>query len=322
MKNLIAIISGEPESVNSEIIVKSWRKISQLKRRGIFVIGSFSLIQQQLKKIKLNAPLRKVHSIEKINSSKEINIFDVPIAFKNPFKISPKLTSRYIITCLDIAHHFAVNKKIKGFVNCAIDKRRVFNSNFGVTEFLAKKNKLKSTVAMLIYNEKYSVVPTTTHIKINSVSKNLTKKVIEDKINTIYSFYVKVLKKEPTIAVLGLNPHNNELNTSSEENRIIIPVLKKLKKRKIRLIGPYPADTIFNNFEKYKFNVILGMYHDQVLAPFKALFGFNAINITIGLNYLRVSPDHGTAKDMIGKNKAEFQSLTNSISFIYQNDIT
>ena len=321
MKNLIAIISGDPESINSEIIAKSWRKTSSLKRKGVFVIGSFSLIQQQLKKIRLNTPLKKIDSIDKVNSSKKINILDVPISFKKPFKISTKLTSVYIIKCLEIAHHLAITKKIKGFVNCAIDKQRVFSSNFGVTEFLAKKNKLNGKEAMLIYNEKYSVVPTTTHVKINSISQNLTRKIIESKINTINSFYIKIFGKKPTIAVLGLNPHNNEFNKNSEENKIIIPAIKRLKKKKIKLIGPYPADTIFNNHNKYKFNVVLGMYHDQVLAPFKALFGFNAINITIGLPYLRVSPDHGTAKDIIGKNKAEFQSLSNSINFIYQNDI-
>ena len=100
--------------------------------------------------------------------------------------------------------------------------------------------------------------------------------------------------------MLGLNPHNAELKKSSEEKKIIIPSLTKLKKKGINVTGPLVADTVFiENFKK--FDVIVGMYHDQVLAPFKSIYKFDAINITIGLKYLRVSPDHGVAIDLIKK---------------------
>ena len=171
---------------------------------------------------------------------------------------------------------------------------------------------------MLIYGKKFSVVPITTHIKLKNVSRILKKNTIEKKIITINNFYKKKFKKRPVLAILGLNPHNDEFRAGSEEQKIIIPVINKLKKRKIKLLGPFPADTIFSNQKKYNYDVIIGMYHDQVLAPFKALNGYNAINVTLGLKYLRASPDHGTAVDLIGLNKANAKSLIMSVQFLFQ----
>ena len=115
--------------------------------------------------------------------------------------------------------------------------------------------------------------------------------------------------------MLGLNPHNSENKIGSIENTILKPSIIKLKKLKIYIEGPLPSDTAFNKQNVINYDVIVGMYHDQVLAPFKALYGFDAINITLGLKYIRLSPDHGTARDIIGLNKANPQSLINAINF-------
>ena len=112
-----------------------------------------------------------------------------------------------------------------------------------------------------------------------------------------------------------MNPHNAELRKNSEEVKEIIPAVKVLKKKNINLEGPLVADTLFIS-EYKKYDVIVGMFHDQVLNPFKTIFKFNAINITLGLNYLRVSPDHGTATKLIGKNKANPLSLISCIKFL------
>ena len=112
-----------------------------------------------------------------------------------------------------------------------------------------------------------------------------------------------------------MNPHNSELKKNSEESKIILPEIKRLKRKRININGPLVSDTLF--IKEYKnYDVIVGMYHDQVLAPFKALYKFNAINLTLGLKYLRVSPDHGTAVNLIKKNKADPSSLINCINFI------
>ena len=112
-----------------------------------------------------------------------------------------------------------------------------------------------------------------------------------------------------------MNPHNAEFRNNSEEKKIIIPAIKRMKKLNLNVTGPLVADTIFIKDYK-KFDVILGMYHDQVLAPFKSLFKFDAINVTLGLKYIRVSPDHGVALELIKKNKANAQSLLECINFV------
>ena len=145
--------------------------------------------------------------------------------------------------------------------------------------------------------------------------KKITAALIINKIKTLNQWYKKKLKKKPKIAVLGLNPHNAELRKNSEEKRIIIPAIKKLKKSGINIKGPFVSDTFFIDSFK-KFDLLIGMYHDQVLTPFKSIYKFDAINITIGLKYIRTSPDHGTAKSMIGKNKANPNSLIKCIDFI------
>ena len=120
---------------------------------------------------------------------------------------------------------------------------------------------------------------------------------------------------KPKIGILGLNPHNAELKQKSEERKIIIPAITKLKKKRVNIKGPLVSDTVF--ISEYKnYDVIVGMYHDQVLSPFKTLYKYDGVNVTLGLKYLRVSPDHGTAKELIGKKVAKDTSLTRCIKFV------
>ena len=186
----------------------------------------------------------------------------------------------------------------------------------GITEFLAKKFKLDQNFAMLIYNKNFSVSPITTHIPISLVKKRINKKLIIAKCLLISKFYKKFFNKNLRIAVCGLNPHCENFFELSEEKKIIEPAIKYLRGRKINIDGPMPADTIFLKQNLTKYDVILGMYHDQVLAPIKALNGFNAINLTLGLPFIRVSPDHGPNTSMLGKNKSSPKSLIESIKFL------
>ena len=124
------------------------------------------------------------------------------------------------------------------------------------------------------------------------------------------------MKINPKIAITGLNPHCESNYNSSEEDKIIKPVIKSLKKRKYNVKGPFSADTIFMNENSKSYDVIVGMYHDQVLAPIKTLYEYDAINITIGLPFLRVTPDHGPNELMVGKNRSNPASLFRAISFL------
>ena len=159
---------------------------------------------------------------------------------------------------------------------------------------------------MIIRNERMMVSPITTHIDIKSIHKKLNKILIIKKIKTINHWFKKDYKRKPKIGILGLNPHNAELRKDSEEFKIILPAIKKLRNLGILAKGPIVSDTTFiNDYKNY--DIIVGMYHDQVLSPFKTLFKFDAINLTLGLKYIRVSPDHGVAKDkdLIKKVKSE-----------------
>jgi 4-hydroxythreonine-4-phosphate dehydrogenase len=132
----------------------------------------------------------------------------------------------------------------------------------------------------------------------------------------INEFYKKFFKKKPVIAITGLNPHCESNYESSEEDRIIKPAIKNLVNNAYKVRGPFAADTIFMQNQIKNYNVVLGMYHDQVLTPVKTLFGFNAINITLGLPFVRISPDHGPNTKMLGKNSSDPTSLTWALKFL------
>ena len=169
---------------------------------------------------------------------------------------------------------------------------------------------------MLIYNKRLSVSPITTHIPLKNVNKKINQKNIINNIYTVNNFYLKNFKIKPKIALLGLNPHCETKTKFNEENLIIKPAMKKLKKNKINVSGPFSADTFFLKKNISNYNSVIGMYHDQVLTPFKTIFGFDASNITLGLPFLRMSVDHGPNENMLGKNKSNTQSLENIINFI------
>jgi len=185
----------------------------------------------------------------------------------------------------------------------------------GITEFLSKKFNVNGKEVMLIFNPKLSVSPITTHIPLDKVKSQIKKSKIIKKVKVIDAFYRKNFKKKPNIAILGLNPHNFSPSNKSVEKKIIYSAVKSLIKSKIKVTGPVSTDSSFVNIKKFKYDVIVGMYHDQVLTPFKALFNYKAINITLGLPFLRISPDHGVAEDITGKKIANPESLIESIKF-------
>ena len=172
---------------------------------------------------------------------------------------------------------------------------------------------------MLIYNKNLSVCPITTHLPLKLVVKKINKKIIYEKIFLINEFYKKTLGYKPKFSVLGLNPHCESIHKYNEDEMIIKPTVQYLSKLGLNIKGPYPADTIFMKNNRKNFNVIVGMYHDQVLTPMKTLFEYDAINITLGLPFTRISPDHGPNEIMLGKNQSNPKSLMEAIKFLDKN---
>ena len=309
----VIIVLGEPFSIFSELIGKYFKK-RKIKKK-IIIIGNYKLLDNQLKKLNYNLKLRKISLInEAINNT--LNVIDVEFKYEKIFdKISNK-SNNYINSCFEISLNLLKNNKNAILINGPISKKTFFKKKFlGVTEFLSYKTRSKNEV-MLIYNSKFSVSPLTTHIPIKSVSRKVNKKKIINNVIKINNFYKNILNKKAKFAVMGLNPHCETSDNYSEEEKIITPAIKSLKKKKIFIDGPFSADTFFLKKNLNKYNITIGMYHDQVLIPIKTLFNFEAINITLGLPFIRISPDHGPNSNMLGKNKSDPNSFIYAMKFI------
>ena len=317
----IIIVAGEPNSIFLEIFFKSFKliKINNFKK-PIILIVSKKLLTQQMKKLgfnfKINQINRKFTDLNNINNNC-INIIDVNFKFKRTFdKITDK-SNHYIEQCFKIGISLMKKKTSYALINGPISKKNFLKEKFlGITEYLAKNTNRENKVAMLIHNSEISVSPITTHLPLKLVSKNLSKKRIIDHIILIRKFFKKRFNKNPKIAITGLNPHCESNYKTSEEEKSIRPAIKFLTRKKYNIFGPFAADTIFMKDNFIKYDVIVGMYHDQVLAPMKAIYGFNAINITLGLPFIRISPDHGPNIKMLGKNLSNPRSLIEALKFL------
>ena len=314
----IIIVAGEPNSVFLEIFFKSLK--THRYKSPLIIITSKKLLQEQMRKLgfffEIKVIDKQFNEFKKLNNSK-INLIDVKYEFNNCFeKISNKSNS-FIKESFEIALQILKKNKFSKFINGPISKKYFLGGkSLGITEYLAKKTNKNNEVAMLIFNKRFSVSPITTHLALKDVHKYISKQMIYTHIKLITEFYKINFKKKPKIAVTGLNPHCESNFKDSEEDTIILPAIKKLKSKNFRIEGPFPADTIFMQEHLKKFDIIVGMYHDQVLTPMKALFGFDAINITLGLPFVRVSPDHGPNSSMLGKNLSDPKSLIEALKFL------
>ncbi len=318
--NPLLIVLGEPNSIFSEVLFKAYKKkIIQKFNRPILIIGSENLLKLQMKFLKYSLKIKKINSLnfKKLRLNKNnINIFNVEYKFKKTFDVISNNSKKYISDCFKIAMKLLNENSAFALINGPVSKTHFLEKkHLGITEYLANKTKIKKEPTMLIYNSAFSVCPVTTHLPISRVAKSLTKtKIIDDVIN-INNFFKQKLNKKPRFAILGLNPHCESIEKLSEEKKIIIPAIKFLIGKKINIKGPFSADTFFSKKNLSNYDIAIGMYHDQVLVPMKTIFNFNAINLTLGLPFLRASPDHGTNNQMAGKNKSNAQSLIYSINF-------
>ncbi len=313
----IVVVAGEPNSIFSEIFFKSlnYKKF----KSPIILISSHNLIKLQMKKLNMSKKIKLINILDiKKNylDNKTINLIDVSFNQRKPFeKISSK-SNEYLKKSFDIALKILEKKITNKFINGPVSKKFFLKKKYlGVTEYLAHKTKTKN-FAMIIYNKNLSVCPLTTHLPLKKVSKKINKKMIKEKVKLIDFFFRKYFKKRPKIGITGLNPHCESIDAFNEDEKIIKPAVKSLIKSNCRIFGPVAADTIFLKKNREKYDVIIGMYHDQVLTPIKTLFEYNAINITLGLPFIRISPDHGPNEKMLGKNISNPMSLIKALTFL------
>ena len=313
----IIIVAGEPNSIFLEIFFKAltYKKF----KSPIILIASLNLLKLQMKKLNIKKNIKLLNSIKlneyKLNN-KSINLININYNPQKPFENVSSKSNHYIEQSFELAIKILQKKITNKFINGPISKKFFLKKKFlGITEYLSNKTNTKN-FAMLIYNKNLSVCPITTHLPLKQVSKKINKKLIIQKIKLINSFFKKYIRKKPNIAITGLNPHCETIDSFNEDQKILKPTIKHLSKLKYKVSGPFAADTIFLKKNRKKYDVIVGMYHDQVLTPIKTLFEYDAINITLGLPFIRISPDHGPNEKMLGKNLSNPLSLIKAITFL------
>ena len=310
MNNLICVTVGDINGIGIEILLNLSKK--KLIKNFILFTNS-KILEKYLLKNKIKIKINKIDlDIKNYNYKKNnLNIFDYDakneientlISIKKSYSVCKKELFKGVIT-------LPVNKKI-------INKK---NKNFiGHTEYFEKMSNVKITNMLFIY-KKLIITPLTTHVKITDISNIIkSKKFILNKIVTLNkTLKDKFFIKQPKIIISGLNPHSGENGmVGDEETNYIIPIIKKLKKKNIFIDGPISADSMLTNINIKKYDCFVFAFHDQALIPFKYISKYNGINYTSNLDIIRVSPDHGTAYNLVGKNIASNNSLLNCFKFL------
>ena len=313
----IIIVAGEPNSIFFEIFFKAVK--TKKFKSPIILIASLNLLKLQMNKLGLKKKIKLINLPQLKNlklNNRSINLINIRYNQKKPFEKLSSKSNTYIKQSFELALKILKKKITNKFINGPISKKFFLKNKFlGITEYLAYKTKTKS-YAMLIYNKNLSVSPLTTHLPLKLVSKKINKNLVIEKVKIINNFFRDRMGKKPKIAITGLNPHCESVDKFNEDQKILKPAIKYLAKLKYKISGPFPADTIFLKKNRQKFDIIIGMYHDQVLTPIKTLYEYDAINITLGLPFIRVSPDHGPNESMLGKKLSNPLSLIKAMQFL------
>jgi len=317
-KPTIAITLGDPSGIGPEIILKAL-KITLIQKMANF------LIIREKKIIKKAAPAAGVdwHRIISIDEKRlsttrfkvgNFYLLDLKNIRPTNFQIgqSSVLSGRAAMEYLEKAASLAQSKKIQAVVTGPISKEAINAAGYkypGQTEFFAAKTCTKN-YAMLFDSPSLKIILVTIHTPLRTVPKKISSPKILNCLRLGYNFLKKLKIKKPKIAVAGLNPHAGEHGLlGSEEKQIIEPAIQKARKAGLPVVGPFPADVIFKKALEKKFDLVVAMYHDQGLIPLKMVAFDQAVNITLGLPFVRTSPDHGTAFDIAGKGIANPGSL-------------
>lgn len=311
---------GEPAGIGGELTIKAWKARKEQTLPPFFAIDNIA----RLKAIDPDCPC-----IEITESSQAVEVFDDALPVLNidlpeePMlgTLNPK-NGIAVLESIKRAVGFCMKGDAAGVVTNPIHKAALYGIGFnhpGHTEYVAdlcgQINGKNETPIMMLAAKELRVVPLTVHIPIKDVPSAITGNLIIDRLRIVHESLKADYKiTSPRIAVCGLNPHAGENGKIGlEDQEVIDPALRVLKSEGIDVTGPYPADTMFHEEARAKYDVAIGMYHDQALIPLKTLDFHGGVNITLGLSVVRTSPDHGTALDIAGQGIARADSLMNAI---------
>ncbi len=306
LKPKIAITIGDPAGIGPEIVFKAVNSLKVQRVCSPVVVGDKNVIE-------------KYFDIDKCIRLKKAG-FVFSSCYNKNFKIGVPSKTSGLIACDAIRKsvEMCLNKQVKAIVTAPVSKESFKYAGLkfsGHTEFLSDLTKTKNYCMMMVCGEINSVM-VTRHLPITKISQNLKTKDIVTTVQISADFIKKNLKRKPKILLCALNPHAGDNGIlGNEEKDIIIPAIKSLKKKKYDICGLYPVDVAWAKFLKNKYDLIVAMYHDQVMLPLKILAPQKIVNVTAGLPFVRTSPGHGTAFDIAGKNIADISSMTEAIKF-------
>ena len=315
----LALTLGEPAGIGPELTLMLWVKRGSMGVPPFIAVGDPALLSARARLLKLDVPIAECQIAETsklFSTALPVLNTGVPATAKpgEPDGTSAKSAA----AAIERAVGFAVADEAAAIVTNPIAKSVMYADGFkfpGHTEYLAhlaaKPGGEPPRPVMLIWCEELSVVPVTIHVPLKDVPKQLSSKLIVETGRIVArDFALRLGIRNPRLAVCGLNLHAGEGgNIGREEIEVIVPAIQQLSAEGISASGPHSADTLFHPEARSRYDVALGMYHDQVLAPIKTIAFERAVNVTLGLPFIRTSPDHGTAFDLAGTGQANPASL-------------
>jgi len=311
-KIIVGISLGDLNGIGVEVILKTFEDNRMLDFCTPVIFGSSKIISFHKKALNNSIQINEITSIDEINHAKLnlLNIWneDVEVEIGKASKVSGEYAAR----SLEHSVEQLKKNKIDVLLTAPINKETIQSETFcfpGHTEFLEEKLDGKSLMILMTNELRIGLI--TGHIPIAKVAETISPELIKEKVEIMHqSLRQDFGINKPKIAVLGLNPHCGDKGViGKEEDLIIKPTIDQIKENGKLVYGPYSADGFFGSKTYEKFDGILAMYHDQGLAPFKALSFGNGVNYTAGLSEIRTSPDHGTGFDIAGKNIADPSSF-------------
>lgn len=316
-ENIIVGISiGDLNGIGSEVILKTFEDPRMLELCTPVIFANVKILSFVRKNFESTVALHGIDKLDQIVIGK-VNVFNLwREGIDLNLGTNDEKVGEYAIKSFVAATKALKEGDIDVLVTAPINKYNIQSESFkfpGHTDYLDQE--LEGDALMLMVQDNLRVGLLTDHIPINEVASHLTEELIFKKIETINKTLIQDFSiNKPKIAVLGLNPHCGDGGViGTEDDNVLKPALKKLFEKGTLVFGPFPADGFFGSNQYEKYDAVIATYHDQGLIPFKTLSFGNGVNYTAGLNKIRTSPDHGTAYDIAGKNKADYNSFKEAV---------
>jgi len=319
----LAVTAGEPAGIGPEIILKSWLERQQENLPPFAVVGDPGYLERLAGDLRLEVPVAACDPFQAVGLfSSALPVISLPGQFQAKPGKPATPDAKLVAGAIEEAVRLAFAGAVSGIVTAPINKKALYDSGFefpGHTEFLAalagRHTGKPVRPVMMLAGPELKTVPVTIHIALSEVMAALTPDLIQETATiTAHDLQQRFGIASPRLALSGLNPHAGEEGAMGrEEIEIIAPVIAELRRAGIDATGPWPADTLFHARARKGYDAVLCMYHDQALIPAKTLAFDDAVNVTLGLPFIRTSPDHGTAYDIAGKGIANPSSMIAAI---------